>query len=86
MLVRPLGAGYDSVVDRLAVEADFLTALGVVMLHYFGGYSGGRKSILPGLVSKETVAANHARMVEITDGMPPIEANPISRERHALAY
>jgi nickel-dependent lactate racemase len=46
------------------------------MPHYFAGYSGGRKSILPGLVSLETVAANHARMVEMIDHMPaPIDEN-----------
>jgi nickel-dependent lactate racemase len=82
MLVNlgPLEAGYDFVVNRLVVEADFLITLGVVMPHYFAGYSGGRKSILPGSVSHKTVAANHARMLEIIDRLPPIDENPISRE------
>lgn len=87
MLVNlgPLESGYDFVVNKLAYEADFLITLGVVMPHYFAGYSGGRKSILPGLVSKETVAVNHARLVEIMDHMPPIDENPISREMIAAA-
>jgi lactate racemase len=87
MLVNlgPLEAGYDFVVNRLAAEADFLITLGVVMPHYFAGYSGGRKSILPGLVSTETVAANHARMVEIMDSLPPIDENPVSREMISAA-
>lgn len=73
-------SGYQFFVNTLAKEADFLITLGVVMPHYFAGYSGGRKSILPGLAGKETVEKNHARMVEIMDDLPPIDENPISRE------
>lgn len=81
----PLPSGYDFKVNRLAVEADFLITLGVVMPHYFAGFSGGRKSILPGLAGKDTVCNNHARMVEIMDAMPPIRENPISLEMIAAA-
>ena len=81
----PLETGYDFIVSKRVVEADFLITLGVVMPHYFAGYSGGRKSILPGLVAKETVAANHARLVEIMDDMPSIDKNPISLEMISAA-
>ncbi|MDR1827068.1 MAG: nickel-dependent lactate racemase [Methylobacteriaceae bacterium] len=73
-------SGYDFWVNTLAVEADFLITVGVVMPHYFAGYSGGRKSILPGVVGKETVEKNHARMVELMDNLPPIDENPVSLE------
>ncbi|MDR2504162.1 MAG: nickel-dependent lactate racemase [Deltaproteobacteria bacterium] len=73
-------SGYDFVVNRMVVEADFLLTLGVVMPHYFAGYSGGRKSILPGLCAKDTVQLNHARMVELMDALPPIDQNPVSNE------
>ncbi|GHU89578.1 hypothetical protein AGMMS49925_00280 [Deltaproteobacteria bacterium] len=73
-------SGYEFIVNRMAVEADFLITLGVVMPHYFAGYSGGRKSILPGLAAKDTVEKNHARMVEIMDALPPIDKNPVSNE------
>jgi nickel-dependent lactate racemase len=75
-----LPSGYDFWLNRTVDEADFLIAIGVVMPHYFAGFSGGRKSILPGVVGKETVQANHARMVEIMDELPPIRRNPISLE------
>ncbi len=75
-----LPSGYEFVLNRLAVEADYLITLGVVSPHYFAGYSGGRKSILPGICGKKTVQDNHARMVEILDHMPPIRENPISLE------
>ncbi len=73
-------SGYDFYVNKMAREADFLITLGVVMPHYFAGYSGGRKSILPGLAGKDTVEKNHARMVELMDNLPPIDVNPVSLE------
>lgn len=45
---------------RRAVEAGTLIVTGTVVLHYFGGFGGGRKSIVPGLAGMETIAANHA--------------------------
>ncbi len=75
-----LPSGYDFWLNKLVDDADFLITLGVVMPHYFAGFSGGRKSILPGVSGKETVEKNHARMVEIMDNLPPIRENPISLE------
>ena len=75
-----LPSGYDFWLNRIVDESDFLITIGVVMPHYFAGFSGGRKSILPGVCGKETVKKNHARMVEIMDELPPIRENPISLE------
>ena len=44
--------------DRLAMECDRIIATGAVVLHYFGGFGGGRKSIVPGLASARTIAAH----------------------------
>ena len=46
-------------VNRLAVEADLLVAEGFIEPHFFAGYSGGRKSVLPGIAGRATVLANH---------------------------
>ena len=46
-------------INRLAVEADLLIAEGFIESHFFAGFSGGRKSILPGIASATTVMANH---------------------------
>jgi nickel-dependent lactate racemase len=75
-----LPSGYDFWLNKLVDESDFLITLGVVMPHYFAGFSGGRKSILPGVSGKETVQKNHARMVEIMDNLPSIRENPVSLE------
>ncbi|WP_319561637.1 nickel-dependent lactate racemase [Marispirochaeta sp.] len=75
-----LPSGYDFLLNRVVDEADFLITIGVVMPHFFAGYSGGRKSILPGVSGKSTVQLNHARMVELMDDLPPVRENPISLE------
>ncbi len=54
----PSGAGF--YVNRLAVECDLLVTEGFIEPHFFAGFSGGRKSILPGICSAETVNENHS--------------------------
>ncbi len=45
-------------------EADFRIALGNVEYHYFAGYSGGAKAIMPGVSTFEAIQANHSIMVD----------------------
>ena len=47
-------------VNRLAAECDLLVTEGFVEPHFFAGFSGGRKSILPGICSERTVNENHS--------------------------
>ena len=54
-----LPSGGELIVDRLAVEADLLVAEGFIEPHFFAGFSGGRKSVLPGIASRKTVIYNH---------------------------
>ena len=54
-----LPSGGQCYVNRLAVEADLLVAEGFIEPHFFAGFSGGRKSILPGIAGRTTVLANH---------------------------
>ncbi len=57
--IGTLPSGGECIVNRLAVEADLLVSEGFIEPHFFAGYSGGRKSVLPGVCSKATVLANH---------------------------
>jgi len=73
--------------ERLAVECDHIIATGAVVLHYFGGFGGGRKSILPGLASAKTIAHNHALNLHPTESrMHPdvrigvIDGNPVAED------
>lgn len=54
-----LPSGGRCVVNRLVVEADLVIAEGFIEPHFFAGFSGGRKSILPGVAARETVLYNH---------------------------
>ena len=54
----PSGASF--MVNRLAAECDLLVTEGFIEPHFFAGFSGGRKSILPGICAEETVKENHS--------------------------
>lgn len=45
--------------NKLVDEADLLISEGFIEPHFFAGFSGGRKSVLPGIASKKTVLWNH---------------------------
>lgn len=57
--IGTLPSGGQCLINRLAAEADLLVAEGFIEPHFFAGFSGGRKSVLPGVAARETVLANH---------------------------
>ena len=71
--------------NRLALEADLLLAEGFIEPHFFAGFSGGRKSVLPGIASRETVLANHCAefIADPRARTGILEGNPIHRD---MAY
>ena len=46
--------------NRRLLEVDRVILTGTVVLHYFAGFGGGRKSVVPGLAGERTIAANHS--------------------------
>lgn len=50
--VCTLPSGADFNVNKLATECDLLITEGFIEPHFFAGFSGGRKSILPGICSR----------------------------------
>jgi len=80
--VGTLPSGGDLVLNKLALEADLLIAEGFIEPHFFAGFSGGRKSVLPGLASKTTVLANHcASFIDHPRARAGIlDGNPIHRD------
>ena len=57
--IGTLPSGGACLINRAAVEADLLLAEGFIESHFFAGFSGGRKSVLPGVASYKTIMANH---------------------------
>ena len=54
-----LPSGGELHVNKLAVDADLLIGVGFIEPHFFAGFSGGRKSLMPGVAKRETVMYNH---------------------------
>ncbi len=68
-------------------EADRIIATGAVVLHYFGGFGGGRKSIVPGVASITSIASNHSMNLHPTeDQIDPavriggLDGNPVAED------
>ncbi len=57
--IGKLPSGGDMIINRMAAEADLLVSEGFIEPHFFAGFSGGRKSVLPGIASRKTVVYNH---------------------------
>ncbi len=58
----PLGVmrdGTPALINRHVVEADFRIVTGFIEPHFFAGFSGGVKGIIPGTAALETVMRNH---------------------------
>ncbi|ETJ29230.1 Transcriptional regulator, partial [human gut metagenome] len=54
-----LPSGGKLLINKNAVNCDLLISEGFIEPHFFAGFSGGRKSVLPGVSSRTTVLANH---------------------------
>jgi nickel-dependent lactate racemase len=46
------------------LDTDIIIGTGGIEFHYYAGYSGGAKSVLPGVSSKDSVITNHKMMIE----------------------
>ncbi len=55
-----LPSGGDCIINKIAADCDLLIAEGFIESHFFAGFSGGRKSVLPGVASYKTIMANHS--------------------------
>jgi len=70
--------------NRSVMQADALFGINKTFFHYFAGFGGGRKLILPGAASEETILFNHGLMVNsVPKGKNPacasgnLDENPI---------
>lgn len=77
-----LPSGGELIINKLACETELLIAEGFIEAHFFAGFSGGRKSILPGIASATTVMANHcSEFIGSPNARTGIlEGNPIHRD------
>lgn len=67
-------------VDRRVAEADIRICLGNIEYHYFAGYSGGVKAIMPGVSTREAIQSNHRMMILPEAHAGRLEGNPIRED------
>lgn len=57
--IGKLPSGGSCVINKLVIDADLVVSEGFIEPHFFAGFSGARKSVLPGVASRSTVVYNH---------------------------
>ncbi|MDX9974665.1 MAG: nickel-dependent lactate racemase [FCB group bacterium] len=74
-------------INRRVLACDRIVATGTVVLHYFGGFGGGRKSIVPGIAGVETISRNHSMNLDPhSDRLNPdvrigvLDGNPVAED------
>jgi nickel-dependent lactate racemase len=67
-------------VYRPAAEADRLICLGNIEYHYFAGYSGGAKAVLPGISSHRAIQINHSMMGSEKAVAGNLQGNPVRED------
>jgi lactate racemase len=82
-----LPSGGELIINKKAVEADLLIAEGFIEPHFFAGFSGGSKAVLPGIAGRKSVLANHcAKFISHSSCRAGIiDGNPIQRDIVAAA-
>ncbi|MEM3596947.1 MAG: nickel-dependent lactate racemase [Candidatus Bathyarchaeia archaeon] len=66
--------------NRVFAEADVKILTGDVGFHYYAGYGGGRKSILPGVAGEETIKHNHAMLLHPNSKTGVLNGNPVHED------
>ena len=82
VLMGTLPSGGELWLNKLVAEADLVVSEGFVEPHFFAGFSGGRKSILPGVAGRRTVLYNHnAAFIHAQESRQGVlDGNPIHRD------
>jgi len=80
-----LKSGNELWINPIISNSDFIITTGVIVPHYFAGFSGGRKSILPGISGRKTIEANHSNMVHPNARSGNLKDNPVHQEMQEAA-
>lgn len=67
-------------ITRVVAEADRRIALGNIEFHYFAGYSGGYKAVMPGVSTPAAIQSNHKLMIRPESCAGRLEGNPVRED------
>jgi nickel-dependent lactate racemase len=68
VLLGVTGNGIEVEINRTVAEADHVILTGTIGFHYFAGFGGGRKSVLPGVASRKSCMASHFAVLNPGEG------------------
>lgn len=82
--------GIEVEINRRVAEADRVILTGTIGFHYFAGFGGGRKSVLPGVASRKSCMASHFAVLNPGDGSGKnsaattgnLNGNPVHQAMH----
>jgi lactate racemase len=63
--------------NKLVTEVDHIICTGGIVHHFFSGYGGGRKAMLPGVAHYETIRQNHSMMFDPNAVIGKLAGNPV---------
>lgn len=66
--------------NRAFAEANVKVLLGDVGFHYYAGYGGGRKSVLPAVAGEESIKHNHAMLLNPSARTGILQDNPVHED------
>ncbi len=72
--------GNKVLLNHIFAEADVRVLLGDVNFHYYAGYGGGRKSVLPAIAGEETIKLNHSLMLNTNAHTGALDGNPVHED------
>lgn len=72
--------GNEIMLNSLVREADAIIPIGSIEPHYFAGYTGGRKSFMPGIAGFDCITANHRLAISHDAQAMVLKGNPVAEE------
>ncbi len=67
-------------VNKRVVQADRRILTGSVVHHYFAGFGGGRKALVPGAAGRETIRKNHSLLLDERAQSGRLDGNPVHED------
>lgn len=68
-------------INRKVAGADFRILTGSVVHHWFAGFGGGKKALVPGVAGYETIRANHSLLLDPASVMGVLDGNPTAEDQ-----
>jgi lactate racemase len=72
--------GNEMMLNTLVRDADAIIPIGSIEPHYFAGYTGGRKSFMPGVAGYDCITANHKLAISQAAQAMVLKGNPVAEE------